>query len=168
MTLDRLPARTPVALATLLVLTTVSCASLQPDSLPEVSVINLRLSDMTLLESTAEFEVRIINPGHNPLSIDGGSFAISLGGLRVGRGVYDQALVVPRYGTATVKVPVYLNNIALATRLKPLLDSRQIDYAIDSTLFRPDLPLGLRKVRSHGKGTLDFNPSQRTGSSQER
>ncbi len=102
---------------------------------PSVSLVNLRFQDATVLETTAVFTLRLSNESPAAVQFNGEGHTIYLNGLYVGKGLSDQTVAVPRLGTATHEVTVHLSNLALATRLKAILESKGFDYRIRSTFY---------------------------------
>ena len=144
-------------LAVLSLLPLLGCA---PKSGPSISIVNVRLTDVTAFETTAVFTLRFGNDTPAPMQLNGGSHKIYINGLYVGEGLTSQQLEVPRLGTATQEVTVHMNNIALATRIKPIIESQSFDYRIRSVLFGK-VPAGRLRSESTGRLELkDFTPSE--------
>lgn len=139
----------------LVVLSSVSCASLEPFSAPGVSLVNIEFADLTLFETSGVFTVRISNENPDPVVVDGAVYNLYLGGLKVGRALSDRRLEVPRLGSATYEVDLYINNLALATRLIPLIESQVLDYRVKGKLY-VERPYGLRRMRFSRDGRLDL------------
>lgn len=123
------------------------CGVNQPG--PSVSLINLRFEDATALETTATFTLRLSNESPTPVALEGEVHKIYLNGLYLGKGLSDQKVEVPRLGTITHDVKVHLSNLALATRIKSIIDAKSFEYRIDSVF--------------HGKGPFSRTKSQSTG-----
>ena len=119
---------------------------------PAVSLVNVGFKDMTALETTATFTLRFSNDQPDAMDLSGGAHRIYINGLYVGKGLSDAALAIPRLGTATQEVTVHLSNLALATRFKPVIESRSFEYRIRSTLYGKS---GGRFV-SENSGRLDL------------
>lgn len=145
-----------------------SCASFQERDDIAVSLVNVRLGEATVFETTAVFTVRIANESPNPLVLDGGVHKFYLNGLNVGEGLSGDRLEVPRFASVTQDIPVHLGNISLATRIRPIIESRALDYRMNSRL----LLLGNRShtVRVSHEGHLSLEQFQPTfpGRSQTR
>lgn len=148
-----------LALLSLLLLTSpllLACATVHRAELPEISIVDLKLADMTLFETTAEFTVRITNGDPAPLNLDGGSVLVYLSDVKVGRGLLSEPIQVPGLGTTTLTLPVYINHLSVATRLRSILESKQLPYRVEGVLFR-EPTLGLRrKIRTRHEGLFDF------------
>lgn len=126
---------------------------------PNVSLVNVQFGAATAFETTAQFTLRVTNETPEPLVLNGGSFKIYLNGLFVGDGVSNEQLSLPRLATATMTVSVHLSNLRLATRIKPLLESKSFDYKITGKLYATS-PAGTISVSNDGRLDLqDFQPS---------
>ena len=132
------------------------CAS---KSTVAVSIVNVRLTDMTAFETTATFTLRFSNESPEPAQLTGGVHKIYLNGLYVGKGLNSETLDLPRLGSATQDVTVYLNNIALITRVKPVIESKSFDYRIQSTLYGKSWFSRMRSVSEGRVDIKDFTPT---------
>jgi LEA14-like dessication related protein len=126
---------------------------------PAISLVNVRFAEATAFETTATFTLRLSNETPEPMQLDGGVHKIYLNGLYVGEGLNSDTLDLPRLGTATQEVTVHLNNIGMATRIKPIIESRSFDYRIKSLLYGKS-PGGHLRSASEGRLDLkDFTPT---------
>lgn len=132
------------------------CARPDPIELPELSLVDLRLSSVRVFETTADFEIRITNPTPQPLSLEGGTVHVYLEGLSVGKGLIAGPVEIPRFDSATVRLPVYINNLAVATRLRPILTNERLAYRIKGVLYTT----GAGKIRTSQEGEFDFRPQE--------
>jgi LEA14-like dessication related protein len=127
---------------------------------PTVSLINLRFEDATALETTATFTLRLSNESPQPVQIKGEVHKIYLNGLYVGKGLSDQTVTVPRLGTITHEVKVHLSNLALATRIKSIIETQTFEYRIVS-VFHGQSWFSRRDSESTGKLELkDLIPEE--------
>jgi LEA14-like dessication related protein len=125
---------------------------------PMVSLVNLQLSQATAFETTAAFTLRLSNESSEPMQLTGGVHKIYVNGLYVGEGLTAESLDLPRLGTVTQEVTVHLSNLRLATRLRPILESKSFDYRIKSVLYGKP-PAGTMRSESEGRLDLtDFQP----------
>lgn len=102
---------------------------------PSVSLINLRFEDATALETTAIITLRLSNESPQPVKIEGEVHKIYLNGVYIGKGLSDQTVEVPKLGTVTHEVKVHLSNLALATRIKSIIETKTFEYRIVSTFY---------------------------------
>lgn len=136
-------------------------AGCTPKPGPSVSIVNLKFKDITAFETTFTFTLRYGNDTPSAVQLTGGAHKIYLNGLYVGEGLSGDALDIPRLGTATQDVTVHMNNIALATRVKPVIESKSFDYRVRSTLYS-----NAGRMRSESEGRLDlkdFMPDEQGG-----
>lgn len=120
---------------------------------------NVQFTGATLFESTAVFTLRIGNENPESLILEGSSHKIYINGICVGQGLHNGTLEVPRLGFALQNTEVHLSNLALATRIKPIIESGVFDYQIKSTLYAKK-PSGRIRVASEGRLDLkDFQPA---------
>jgi LEA14-like dessication related protein len=140
-----------------------SCSTLQEDPGLDVAVVGVRVDQTTLLETTARFTVRISNESPEPLALDGSVHKFYLNGQYIGKGMTSDTIQVPRLSSMTQVVPVHLRNIAIATRLRPVLESRTMDYRVASTLYVMNGSRSRRcRVVHEGQVALqDFQPNLR-------
>jgi LEA14-like dessication related protein len=116
---------------------------------PTVSLVTVHFQEATVLETTSVFTLRLANDTPAPLEITGAAHKIYLNGLYVGEGLSDMTVTVPRLSSVTNDVTVHLSNLALATRVKAAIESKRVDYRIQSTFY--------------GKSWLDRTSSESTG-----
>lgn len=127
------------------------CTTVQP---PAVSLVNVQLGAATALETNAQFTLRLTNATPESLGLTGGAFKIYLNGAFVGDGVSAEAVTLPRFGSGTMTVSVNLSHWRIATRIRPLLESKILDYRITGKLYASQ-PAGTIRVSEEGR--LDLN-----------
>jgi LEA14-like dessication related protein len=122
---------------------------------PEVSLVDIRIADVTLFETTAVFSLRMHNQNPQSLVVDGGVYDFWINGVQVGRGMTTHPVAIPRYESGKAEVVVYLRNGALARRIGSILASGGVDYQIDARHF-VDTGFGRREFDSFNRGTLSL------------
>lgn len=138
-----------------LALTASGCAAWLPLAPPEVSLVNLQFTDLKLFETTGVFTVRLSNENPEPVRVEGGVYKLYLDGVRVGKGLSDARLELPRLGSTTDRVTVHINNVAVATRLAAILKQPVVDYELVTRLYVAG-SWGTRRVSSRFSGRLDL------------
>ncbi|MDH3403194.1 MAG: LEA type 2 family protein [Acidobacteriota bacterium] len=131
------------------------CASLGTFSPPEVTLVDVRFEDLTLFESSGVLTVRIANENDDPILVDGGVYNLYLDGMKVGKALSNAQLEVPRLASATAEVEIHVNNLALATRIRQIIDRGAVDYRLTGKFFL-DRSLGRRKIGFDRSGRYDF------------
>ncbi len=142
-----------VAILTLIALTT-GCATLGMIK-PDVSLVNLKFTDLTVFETSGVFTVRLTNENPEPLIVEGGVYNLYLGGLRVGKGLSNHRLEVPPLSTAIDEVELHLNNLAIATQVRSIYESGVADYRIKARVY-VEGGFGRRRVTVENEGRFDF------------
>lgn len=131
---------------------------------PAVSLVSVQFQDATVLETTATFVLRLSNEQPAPWQMNGSVHKIYLNGLYVGKGMSDQSVTVPRLGTVTNNLTVHLSNLALATRIKSVIESQRFEYRIHSTFYGQTWPSRTRSVSEGILDLKDFTPTPETPS----
>ena len=86
-----------------------ACAMMQPLEAPHVTLVDLRILDMTLFEQSYGLKIRVQNPNPVDLPITGMNFRLDVNDAELGRGVSDQPVTVPAYGEAVVEIKLVSN-----------------------------------------------------------
>lgn len=150
-------------LFTLLVagLSLTGCATFRRMEGFNVSLVNVRLVEATVLETTAVFTVRLQNELPEEVVLEGGVHKFYLDGAYIGQGLSNETVSVPRLSAVTQQVTVYLRNLSVARRVKPVLEQRRFDYRVDSVLYVEQA--GKRgRARISNAGQLDLREFQPT------
>lgn len=142
----------PLLLTALICLQGAGCRSYESSAGVEVSLANLRVTDATVLETTMEFTVRIDNAKPEPLVLQGGVHRLFVNGIRLGQGMTGESIEVPRFGSMTQAVSVHLSNLRMVSRIRSIMESRKIDYRLESSLY----PAHGSRLGSVREGVLDL------------
>ena len=123
-------------LSPLLSITLLCSCSLSTNQIkPEVSVVDLAISNVTLFETSLLFKVRVQNTANSSARFSGASHKFFLNGDYVGSGNTDESFSVPRLGSSVQDVTVHLSNLSLVRRIQPMLQGGNINYRLESTLY---------------------------------
>lgn len=131
------------------------CATTDRLTQPEMTLVALDITEVTLFETSADVTVRITNPDLEPLVLEGGVVRLSIDGVTAGRGMFDGPLEVPRLSSETVDLTLRISNVAVATRLRSFVDSEAFSYRLRSVLYRRS-DFGTRRIRIAKEGFVDF------------
>jgi len=131
------------------------CASLEQAEPPGVTLVDLRIADVTVFETSLEATVRVTNPNPEPLEVEGASFKLRLNGHKVGTGTAPAATTVPALESVTVEARFHLSNLAALRRLQELLESEAVEYGLESRLF-VRRPWGRSTLRAATTGRIDL------------
>ncbi len=156
---------TILALAAALTLCS-GCASLGLTP-PDVSLVDLRFTDLTMFETSGIFTVRLTNENPEPLVIEGGVYNLYLGGWKIGKGLSNHRFEVPPLATATDEVELHLSNLAIATQLRSIYESGVADYRIKAKVY-VEGGFGRRRVTIENEGRFDFKTQEASHGESER
>jgi LEA14-like dessication related protein len=137
------------------------CISVGGFSPPEVTLVNVRFEDLTLFESSGRLTVRVANENNEPVLVDGGVYNLYLNGMKVGKALSDAQFEIPRLSSTTAEVDVFINNLALATRIKQIIDAGTVEYRLKGKFFL-DRSVGRRKIGFDRIGRYDFRQQEAT------
>lgn len=126
---------------------------------PEVTLVNLEFTDLTMFETTGEFTIRLANENPDSLRIKGGVFRLYLNGVNVGKALSSESVEIPRLGTATQRVTLHINNLVLISRLATLMKAEVLDYEIKSRLY-VEGAYGTRRVNFVNSGTFSWGRNE--------
>jgi LEA14-like dessication related protein len=131
------------------------CASMRLEK-PDIKLMDLKLGEVTLLETSMIARMRIENENNEALHISGGVYRLSLNDIDVGKGMSDEHITVPALGSATQEVTFHLSNLDFITRLRSLIESQDFSYRVDAKLY---LAGGFgfgQAIRASREGRFDF------------
>lgn len=152
-----MPYRRSLPLAAILVaLLASSCAAPAAFVAPEVSLVNIRLSDVTMFESTAVFTVRVLNEGPRPMVLDGAVHRFSLNGILIGKGTSSHRIEIPRLKSRKEEIVVHLRNASLVKFLRSILTAGNIDYSVESRLYIPSRAGRLKQISTVSAGKFNL------------
>ena len=144
---------------TLLVLTLplalAACAAFHLER-PRVSLVDVGLENVSLLQSSLVLDLRVENPNGFRLPIDRGVYTIFLGGERVGVGATRRPLDVPAHGMSDQQIVLQLDNLRVLSRLRDLIDRRSVGYRIEADHYIS----GFRSQALHSVAEGQLDPSR--------
>lgn len=154
--LIRLAAGAMVLLLALMMLS--GCAgigkTLEP---PRINLANIRVEEMTGLETAFLVQLRVFNTNEKDLQVTGIECDLDLNDSRFATGVSKTAVTIPSYGSELVSVTVYSTVLGMVRSMLSLQQNQQLSYRLkgklrlnDESLLVPMLPF-----KSEGKVTLE-------------
>lgn len=81
---------------------------------PEVSLVDIRLQEIKVLEATFSVDLRVLNPNDTALELNGLDCEIEINGQHLARGVAPVAARVEPYGTVIVPLDLYASMLDMA------------------------------------------------------
>ena len=154
--MTRIPAFLAVAFACGCTLLFSGCATFDRSTEASVNVIDLRPTEASLFETSAELALRYTNESGEPLALAGSAHRLYLNGSYVGRAVSNESLNIPALSTTTQTVTIHLENLTLVRKLRELPSAQAIKYRLESALHRRD-GKGLGTIRTASTGELDLS-----------
>jgi len=132
------------------------CVTTEPMEPPGVTLVDLDIVDATLFESTLDVAVRISNDNPEPLVIDGAVIKLELNGIKVGKGASDERLELPRLGSVVRRVELHMNHLALATRIKGIIEAKVLNYGVTGKVYVVRPSGSVRGMSFESRGQLDL------------
>ena len=131
------------------------CATFSRAPALGVSLVDLRPTAASVLETTAGLTVRMVNETPVPFALTGSTHRLYLNGTYVGRGVSNESAAIPALGSATQTVTLYLENLALLAKFRDLPSRPVVEYRLESRLFS-NVGQDSRSVGATATGSLDL------------
>ena len=125
----------------------------------KVNIIDLRVQEITPLETTLRVELRIINPNGFQLTIKGIECDLEVNEQNFGSGVSGDTATVPAFGSDVVSVVVYSSMINLVRGLFTLPEREQLSYKIRGSV-NVATGIGATSVPFNSQGKFDLKPPQ--------
>lgn len=132
------------------------CASLQQTDEVDVTLVDVKLVQASLLETTADLTLRFSNERPEPLQLTGASHRLYLNGTYVGRALSNAKLAVPQLGTTTQVVRIHFENLTLFRKFAELQQMPAIDYRLESRLMAEKSTGFGGALRTQSSGRLDL------------
>ena len=113
----------------------IGCASSGSLVPPSVTLVDVEMVDATLFESTFDVGVRITNDNPEPLLVDGAVLELELDGRDFGKGSTAERFEVPRLGSSVQRFELRLSHVAIATKIRGVMERKVVDYTIRGTVY---------------------------------
>jgi LEA14-like dessication related protein len=146
-----------LVVATLLVTGTLGCTSMGSIEPLDVTLANLKVTEVTVFETTLVAKLRITNPNPEAFSIEGASFKLYLENKKVGTGTSKESFTVDRLDSHVVDVIFHMNNASAFLRLKDIFQNndKEISYGVRGGLYTQGA-FGTKKLKVEKSGTIDL------------
>lgn len=131
------------------------CSSHGPVGGMSASLVDIRPTNASLLESDAVATIRLTNENIAPLGFSGVQIKLYLNGSYVGNGLSNNPFGIPPLNSATQEVTVHFENLALIKQLAAISNSRTVAYRLDSTLFQT-IDEEKNTIKTSSQGSLDL------------
>ena len=124
---------------------------------PRINLANIRVEEMTGLETAFLVQLRVFNTNEKDLQVTGIECDLDLNERRFATGVSKTAVTIPSYGSELVSVTVYSTVLSMVRSMMSLQQHQQLSYRLkgklrldDESMLLPTLPF-----KSEGKVTLE-------------
>jgi len=121
----------------------------------------VKITEVTVFETTLIAKLRITNPNPEALTIDGGSFKLTLDEKKVGTGTASETFTVERLDSTVIDAIFHINNASALLRLQGILQKKDVTYGIQGSLFTQG-SFGTKKIRIEKTGRLDLSNGSST------
>lgn len=156
-----LPGHCPRISLWITLVTLAGCSSMATIEPLEVTLADLKITEITVFESTLVAKLRITNPNPEACTIDGGSFKLLLDDKKVGSGTASETLTVERLDSAVIDAVFHINNASALLRLQNILREEEVTYGIRGSLFTQGT-FGTRKIKIEKSGRFDLSEMEPT------
>lgn len=140
---------------------TTGCSSMASIEPLEVTLSNLKITEVTVFETTLVAKLRVTNPNPEAITINGGSFKLILNDTKVGTGTTSETFTVERLDSALIDAVFHLNNASALLRLRDILQEEEVTYGVSGSLFTEG-SFGTRKTKIEKTGRLDLSKTNPT------
>jgi LEA14-like dessication related protein len=139
--------------ALILILSMVGCTGLPPGAEPPtVTIADLSIGSASLFEQQFNLKLRIQNPNPDAFEVDGIAFTLELNDQPFAKGVGNQAVTVPRYGSALMDVEGVSTLSSLLRGIGKFVEKPALKYRIKGSLSLA----GGARIPFDRRGEYDF------------
>lgn len=118
---------------------------------PEVFVVDLQPLQGGNFEQRFRIDLRVQNPNDFDLEIDGLDFDLDLNGVRLTRGLSNEAVTIPRLGEAIVPVAATTTVFDLVRQVVNAATLEGMEYEVRGRMFLSNPPRGPVEFHRSGK-----------------
>lgn len=131
---------------------------------PRINLANIRVEEMTGLETAFLVQLRVFNTNDKDLQISGIECDLDINDQRFATGVSKTDVTIPSYGSELVSVTVYTSVLSMVRSMMSLPQHQELSYRLvgklrinDESMLLPTLPF-----KSEGKMSLeDITPRKK-------
>ena len=98
---------------------------------PRISLANIRIQEVTGLETAFEIQMRVFNANDVDLKVKGIKAELEINGQPFATGVSNSPVEIPSYGTELVTVTVYSSVIKMFKSVYGLKESEELKYRLN-------------------------------------
>jgi LEA14-like dessication related protein len=97
---------------------------------PRISLANIRVQEVTGLETVFEIQLRVFNTNDVDLNVSGIEAALEVNGQAFATGVSNNAVKIPSFGTELVTITVYSSVIHMVRSVVGLGEAEELNYRL--------------------------------------
>jgi len=101
---------------------------------PRISLANIRVEEVSGLETAFQIQLRVFNANDVDLNVKGIKAELEINGQPFATGVSNTPVTIPSYGTELVTVTVYSSVIKMFRSVYGLKDSEELKYRLTGKL----------------------------------
>jgi LEA14-like dessication related protein len=101
---------------------------------PRISLANIRVQEVTGLETAFQIQLRVFNANDVDLNVKGIKAELEINGQPFATGVSNTPVEIPSYGTELVTVTVYSSVIKIFKSVYGLKESEELKYRLNGKL----------------------------------
>ncbi len=128
-----------------------------------MTLVDVDFIDATIFESTFDVAVRISNDNPEALILDGAVVKLELAGRKFGKGTSAERVEIPRLSSIVQRLEMHLNHIAVATKIKTVIESQTVDYAITGKVYVITPSGSVKRLPIEKSGTIDLRGETEPG-----
>lgn len=102
---------------------------------PEVDLVNLNLSDVTLFKTGMDVSVQVDNENEQPITLKNSVHRLYLNDIYLGKGFSNEEITIQPFSRAVIDVDLQLSNLALGRVVNDLMNSENLNYKLESKLY---------------------------------
>ena len=146
-------------IASMIVLTGCTSIGLEP---PDLTLVNLQMEEVTVLESSGLVTLRIANSNPEPIVVDGLAINLKLEGRKIGKVLSAERIEIPRLSTATIEGELHVSHLAVLTLVQQMMEAEAMSYGLAGKVY-VQTDLGRRSLRVERSGRFDFDGEDSAG-----
>ena len=127
---------------------------------PRVSLANIKVLEVTGLETAFEIQLRVFNANAVDLNVNGINAELDINGQSFATGVSNTPNDIPSYGTELVTVTVYSSVIKMVKSVYGLKDSEELKYRLTGKLRVSANNMLPTTLPFEAEGQVTLNPSK--------
>ena len=127
---------------------------------PRVSLANIKVLEVTGLETAFEIQLRVFNANAVDLNVNGINAELDINGQSFATGVSNTPIDIPSYGTELVTVTVYSSVIKMFKSVYGLKDSEELKYRLTGKLRVSPNNMLPTTLPFEAEGQVTLNPSK--------